>query len=612
MSDKIAKSYNSIYELPSEVLASFDKRDAELWMKKYNEELGDQTSEEAIEDAKFKAWKSMVDAPSSLAVESWASVEVRDADGELVPIDTIADNMDRFIHNKGTMHDSHSNVVIGSAWGWERRKHPETGEDGIVLYFNINHDGEVAERARDDILSGRKNALSIGAEAPRGGYKCDDRGCYVERDVTDLYEISICETPANPEAVFLNVGKDIAKAKTPIKGEVFRIGIKDVVVHQDYTTCPLQKCKHDLLNKGFKNIHITDNGIVTAKSKKNEYKLFKAIHKMGYPFRYDLKKEQFEIMPDYGVEQAIEEAVENGWAHEDQVGHVCLTKEIPKEVFMDWYDRGFICKIGDFYCLKGDDVAKDGMNKMDMPDEVKLWANRIIEEIEAYQNGGPSRYDMVSRIKMYIEQINQSLDRKYDYDDYLNESTKKKVNKSLDGVKQIFEQFTDDDIVMINQAIKEHGGISDFGDLSAVLFGLTNKSTKKKVKKDGGAMGVSTAGATNAVYGSKPTSLVTPAGDKKYGKKKKTKKEMTDDGNIHAVGSRQAKDVKKGHGNYFDAIENFIVDSPEGVYYNDILDEFSDSLDEDDVLDALEQICNDGQIAYNPNTERFAVVKNKK
>lgn len=355
MSDAISKSYNSIKELPSEVRSSFDERDQKKWMDAYNKA----SENKDPEDAKVDAWMSMVDAPSSLAVETWGSVEVRDADGELVPVDTIAEYADKFIENGGLMHDSHSNVPVGTVWDWEIRKHPDSGQDGVVFYFNIYRDGEVFERARDDILSGRKNAVSIGAEAPRGGYKCDDRGCYVERDVTDLYELSICETPANPEAYFINVGKDIAKAKTPMEGEVIRFGIKDVYVHQDYTTCPLQKCKKVLRDKGFPDVHILDNGTVTAKSKK-EYPLFKAISNLGYPFRYNIAKEQFEIIPDYGVEQAIEEALGNDWAHEDNIGHIALTRDIPKEVFMDWFDRGFIVKIGDYYCLKGDDVAKDG------------------------------------------------------------------------------------------------------------------------------------------------------------------------------------------------------------------------------------------------------------
>ena len=356
MSDSIQKAYSSIYELPSEVRASFDERDQKKWLDNYTKFLGDGTTEKEIEDARFKAWKSMVDAPSSLAVESWASTEIRDADGELVPIETIENNMEQFIRNGGTVHDSHTNVVIGNIWGWEKRHNDVYGEDGIVVYFNINHDGEVAERARDDILSGRKNSMSIGAEAPRGGYKCDDRGCYVERDVTDLYEISICETPANQSAVFINVGKDIAKST--YEGEIMRLHVKDIDVHQDYTTCPLQFAKHLLLDIT-PDVHIVDKRRIIAKAKGKELLMINTIADTGYPFRYNLTKSQIEVIPDYSVEDAIEEAIGNGWACEDAIGHTLLTKKIPKEVFIDWYERGFIHKFGDMWGLSGDDIVKE-------------------------------------------------------------------------------------------------------------------------------------------------------------------------------------------------------------------------------------------------------------
>ena len=725
MSDAISKAYNSIKELPSEVRSSFDETDQKKWMDAYNEA----SQNEEPEQAKVDAWMKMVDAPSSLAVETWGSVEVRDADGELVPVETIANYADKFIENGGLMHDSHSNVPVGTVWNWDVRKHPKTGQDGIVFYFNIYRDGEVFERARDDILSGRKQAVSIGAEAPRGGYKCDDRGCYVERDVTDLYELSICETPANPEAYFINVGKDIAKAKQPLAGEKMRFNVKDVVVHQDYTTCPLQKCKKVLRDKGYKNIHISDDGKVLAKSINNEYRLFKAISKLGYPFRYDLQKQQFEIIPDYGVEQAIEEALGNGWAHEDNIGHITLTKEIPKEVFLDWYDRGFIVKIGDNYCLKADDVAKggsfenltaesniiwllsnnpetrysfeeiyakisqsepqiseadlkyalnelvkrpwhagswniyrdgeeyfasennlaykkvkkDGIGKMNRGESIKTLANRILALCDDYRSEGydyndPEYQDFKNKVLGEVHLIETELDRAME-SGYLNESTKKKVKKGNDVRKYYYSgnqtgwlnsvTFIVEKFELIEQAISNvplnYWKLEDYESeenigkkLSKVCSDITHfiqntvnrfndemmqdgyvasskkkvkkndvskgktkippvriwnphtgewktvrydedydkyvvygeweyyadesdmkESSKKKVRKEGGAMGVGDAGATNAVYGSKPPSLVTPTGDKKFGRKRKAKKEMTDDGNIHAVGSKK-------------------------------------------------------------------------
>ena len=81
------------------------------------------------------------------------------------------------------------------------------------------------------------------------------------------------------------------------------------------------------------------------------------------------------------------------------------------------------------------------------------------------------------------------------------------------------------------------------------------------------------------------------------------------DGKFHKPIRRSKNaEVTKGHGNYYDAIENFIVDNGEvGPYYNDIYDEFIDVLTEDDIMDAIEYLINEGTICYNENNERFEV-----
>ena len=81
------------------------------------------------------------------------------------------------------------------------------------------------------------------------------------------------------------------------------------------------------------------------------------------------------------------------------------------------------------------------------------------------------------------------------------------------------------------------------------------------------------------------------------------------DGKFHKPIRRSKNaEVTKGHGNYYDAVENFIVDNgEEGPYYNDIFDEFKDALSEDEIMDALEYLINEGTICYNENSERFEI-----
>lgn len=481
----IQKSYSSIAELPTQVKFSFDERDQKKWMDAYNSAIGESSDDDAVENARKSAWMSMVDAPSSLAVETWASVEVRDADGELVPISTIAENSDRFVNAGGLMHDSHTNVPVGTAWAWETRKHPETGEDGIVYYFNLYRGSDVFDRARDDVLSGRKRAVSIGAEAPRGGYKCDDRGCYVERDVTDLYEISICETPANPKAVFINVGKDIAKST--YEGEIMRLHVKDIDVHQDYTTCPLQFAKHLLLDIT-PNVHIVDKRKIIAKAKGKEMQMINTIADTGYPFRYNLTKSQIEVIPDYSVEDAIEEAIGNEWACEDAIGHTLLTKKIPKEVFIDWYERGFIHKFGDMWGLSGDDIVKDNVNKAR---KRRPNAEQLLQMMDSKDYDSPW--------EAYCETLTDVTE------EFMSDFNLDPLYERI--VRDLMSDMPDRGFYYDKYSLQD--------DIDRYVVG---KSSKKKVKKDGGAMGCGCAGASNTVYGSNPQ-----RNRKKRSKKKTTK-----------------------------------------------------------------------------------------
>ena len=399
------------------------------------------------------------------------------------------------------MHDSHTNVPVGTAWAWETRKHPETGEDGIVYYFNLYRGSDVFDRARDDVLSGRKRAVSIGAEAPRGGYKCDDRGCYVERDVTDLYEISICETPANPKAVFINVGKDIAKST--YEGEIMRLHVKDIDVHQDYTTCPLQFAKHLLLDIT-PDVHIVDKRRIIAKAKGKEMQMIDTIADTGYPFRYNLTKSQIEVIPDYSVEDAIEEAIGNEWACEDAIGHTLLTKKIPKEVFIDWYERGFIHKFGDMWGLSGDDIVKDNVNKAR---KRRPNAEQLIQMINSRNYDSPWE-----AFGEKLEQVTEEVMSDFNLDPLYRDI--------------VWDYMFDvpDAIYKTEYEIQE--------DIDRLM---ARKSSKKNVKKDGGAMGCGCAGASNTVYGSNPQR------NRKKRSKKKTTKDAYDETFNPSVGKRVIK-----------------------------------------------------------------------
>ena len=84
--------YNSIYELPSQVLASLDEKDATKWMEVYNS-LNPKTEKE-VKNAKKEAWKACKDLPSSFSFKIKASVDAIDKDREIIDLDSIKKHMD--------------------------------------------------------------------------------------------------------------------------------------------------------------------------------------------------------------------------------------------------------------------------------------------------------------------------------------------------------------------------------------------------------------------------------------------------------------------------------------------------------------------------------------
>ena len=195
--------YLNIHELPDKVKACFDEVDAQIWLEKYNEAWEKAPSEMDEEDkvyyAQKEAWMGTRDLPSAFSVVEWATVEDIDKDNEVVTLDKVQEHLDKYIEYGGAMQDTHSNLPLGHVWHAERRKHPESGKDGIVVWYNLRGGTYETDKGRQDWLNG-KNFLSIGASATVDGMECNGTRCYTKRGVRDLYEISLCEVPANPHA----------------------------------------------------------------------------------------------------------------------------------------------------------------------------------------------------------------------------------------------------------------------------------------------------------------------------------------------------------------------------------------------------------------------------
>ena len=125
-------------------------------------------------------------------IEGMANVEVKDLQGDYIPIDVMKRAMIKFMERSGALNYRHTNHIIGkvlSFWVDEDK----SGRKGVKILAKIYNDDELMDKAWDEIRKGELKGFSIGGVAKsRDGEELKE---------ISIHEISVVEKPANPEAL---------------------------------------------------------------------------------------------------------------------------------------------------------------------------------------------------------------------------------------------------------------------------------------------------------------------------------------------------------------------------------------------------------------------------
>lgn len=343
-------AYSRIEELPSEVRNSLDDDDMKVWMDTYN---GLSESGAEPREAYKETWHRCMRLPSSFAFKTYASVEAVDSDGEVIGIKSLKDNMDTYIEEGGKVQQVHSNYQVGTVWDYEEGIHPETNTPCIIVYGNVfGGDGSNAEytKAREDFLNGQ-NAMSIGGDASFEGQECTASQCFTKRNITELMEISLCTTPANPYAQLIWYNdKAVAKSKDGIMLKVLGTD-----VHRSYDSCSYETVARSLRSCGVEcDCRITHEGCRVSTS--DETGLMKAMDGFGFRYSYDLRKGDFIVRYIEGeLHNAFAEGIRKGWLDREDfsIGDSC-----PATTLAVLKDKGFVRRFGNEWRMVPD-VLKD-------------------------------------------------------------------------------------------------------------------------------------------------------------------------------------------------------------------------------------------------------------
>ena len=318
--------YEHPFELGVDVRNCYDDEDLVTFMKAYNS-MNAQTYDQHVEAMKH-AFRECAELPSSFSFHAIASVNAIDKDREKVTVDSIKKHMDTYLRFGGNINWEHRDLVTGKVWDWAPIS--VKGRPGVQIWGNLYGGRDIYDKVRKSFVEGR-NGFSLGGQAPPTGYKCDSDGCYIQREVSALYEISVTANPANPYARTLDYNRGALAKSSGVD-----LTLETYTIHRDYTTCPIMRVKHELQEDGLKGLHATKDGVVVPIMWTDSV-LRRYIADRGYVLS---KCEGGVLFQDRGwaVERAFKDLFDRGMITPDGI----ISDSLTKSEFKDLYSKGLI------------------------------------------------------------------------------------------------------------------------------------------------------------------------------------------------------------------------------------------------------------------------------
>lgn len=147
--------------------------------------------------------KRTVENAEDRLLVSWASVEMKDHAGELIPIEDIIKQQDTLLERNGPMTDEHTNRVIGETLAYKVMEHPETKSVGVLHLDKTFSHNEFDDKIWGEIQSGERKGLSVGGFNTAESKGVDD---VTGEEATVLegfkqFETASVKDPCNPMAL---------------------------------------------------------------------------------------------------------------------------------------------------------------------------------------------------------------------------------------------------------------------------------------------------------------------------------------------------------------------------------------------------------------------------
>lgn len=356
-------------------------------------------------------------------IAGYATVEVKDLQGDIVPISEMIKAMIDYMDRGGLIMYGHSNKPVGKVLYWDVKKHPETGEYGVYIIAKINRGYKFEDEVWKKIKEGVIKGFSVGGHGQRevGIMKRDDGTEEPVRIVKnlELFEISLVEEPANPYATIVEYS--LAKSN---ENNVLREIVKSLDIDYDKFVNEYERVLNSEMFKTIKEKYVD----IVA------YDLFdKKYEELSEEEKYLVQKvfEAFaKIIAGVTIAEGVDEENESSESNSNEPKGVS-SEQIVEDAVMDKGDE-----------KKEEEGEKEGdVDKMQHPTEIKT-AEQIIEEAkESFEGGKKVEQEVNTAVK---EGRKPNVKRHRVIYDVLVEDIEREIDKALEKVREIKKRKRDE------------------------------------------------------------------------------------------------------------------------------------------------------------------------
>lgn len=241
--------FDCIETLPDSVKAALDEKGQRMWMDAFNKVVKKSDNKKTYREAVFDAWQLMKTYPGCRFFSGFVSTEDLDKQNDVVAVDKAYERIVNHVNRGGTMVDTHTNRTVG-AFIFAEKVLNKTGKTGVKAYSVVYQGEPYYDTVWEQIKKGMecptcmdvRKGYSIGGFALDSRNTCDNTGCHREILDMSIHEISICQDPANSEAVIQEVNM-MAKSEsepTSDSDEINKVLRSDAPAVEELAAAPAQ------------------------------------------------------------------------------------------------------------------------------------------------------------------------------------------------------------------------------------------------------------------------------------------------------------------------------------------------------------------------------------